>query len=83
MNLRNCIPSLVSGGLSLVAGCATSETDATAPTWHRDVRPIVETRCATCHTADSFAPFPLQTYGEVQALRAVVAAAVSSGEMPP
>lgn len=61
--------------------CTSSSTGSL--TWHRDVRSIVETKCATCHTSDSFAPFPLRTFAEAYAMRVAVANAVESREMPP
>ena len=82
MTHRHPSPLLLAAGIAF-AGCATTETDAEPLTWHRDVRPIVEAKCATCHTAGTFAPFPLGTFAEVSAVRALVANAVSSREMPP
>ncbi|MEM6996909.1 MAG: monooxygenase [Myxococcota bacterium] len=52
-------------------------------TFHRDIRPLVERHCVTCHTPGNIAPFPLQTYDEVLALRESVAAQVSALTMPP
>ena len=53
------------------------------PTWHQDVRPIVETSCASCHRAGGVGGFPLGTYDEVRLLKDAVADSVASRRMPP
>jgi hypothetical protein len=93
MSRRPALPSLLvmTSAIAIAAfpACKSSSTSAskssstTSQMWHRDVRPIVEAKCATCHTADSFAPFPLRTFAEVHAMRGAIAAAVESREMPP
>jgi peroxiredoxin/mono/diheme cytochrome c family protein len=45
---------------------ATSSSTATV-TYHRDVLPILQNRCQSCHRPGDVGPFPLQTYQ--QALR--------------
>ena len=52
-------------------------------TWHEHVAPIVRGRCARCHSDGAIAPFELQTYDDVFAMRDAVRAAVVSREMPP
>lgn len=59
------------------------EEVAQSPTWHADVRPIVEGRCQRCHRPGDIAPFPLTSYSEVFAQRALVRDAVVNGRMPP
>lgn len=52
-------------------------------TWHADVAPIVEARCARCHAPDAIGPFSLETYEEVFQLREAVRDAVVDRRMPP
>src|SRR4051812_3050706 len=33
-------------------------------TWHKDVAPIIQRKCATCHEAGNIAPFSLQTLAD-------------------
>lgn len=54
-----------------------------APTWHADVRPIVEGRCASCHSDGGVAPFALGSHEDVAAVGELVGNAVGSGAMPP
>jgi hypothetical protein len=73
-------------GLVLSAGCTASEDKIAAaegPTWHNDVRPLVESSCTSCHTADGVGSFSLETYEDVAALKDQVADAVSNRRMPP
>jgi len=66
------------GFLPLWAACAES-----GPEYHRDVRPIIEGRCVSCHADGAIAPFALQSYAEVQSVGPAVAHAVSARLMPP
>lgn len=54
-----------------------------AVTWHADVRPLVEARCATCHYDDGPGPYPLQSYDDVKSHAAVVRDAIVGRRMPP
>ncbi|MBM4380365.1 MAG: hypothetical protein FJ086_13880 [Deltaproteobacteria bacterium] len=54
-----------------------------APTWHGDVRPVVEGRCAGCHAAGGVAPFPLQDAAAVRAHAEAIVASVEARRMPP
>ncbi|MBZ0236804.1 MAG: monooxygenase [Deltaproteobacteria bacterium] len=54
-----------------------------APTYYRDVKPIVDRTCAGCHIADGVAPFPLTTYAEVELHKHQAQWAVEHGVMPP
>lgn len=53
------------------------------PTWHEDVKPIVEARCATCHSPGGIAPFALTTYDDAYTFRAEIAATTATHTMPP
>jgi hypothetical protein len=66
-------------------GCSTEPfaTDEDAPTYHRDVAPIVQRSCQGCHVAGGIAPFALSGYDEVQVASQRVAEATREGTMPP
>jgi hypothetical protein len=53
------------------------------PTYHRDIAPLVQEKCGSCHVQGGIAPFPLQTYSEVFILRTAIQAAVKARIMPP
>lgn len=52
-------------------------------TYHRDVRPIIEEKCAVCHVDGGIAPFPLENYESVKAVAAAALFSVDNGTMPP
>ncbi len=82
-------------GLSTIAvatlslGCANKpalpeiEAADDAPTWYRDIKPIVAQRCAGCHTAQGIGPFTLSSYEQAQSKAAALADSVQSRRMPP
>lgn len=69
---------------SLAAGCNGKDAEeAEAPTYTRDVAPIVDSRCAGCHEVGGIAPFSLTTYDEVSLYADLVARSVADRLMPP
>ena len=74
------------------SGAATAPTDAQAggdtatapaPTWHKDVAPIVLDRCGSCHSAGGIAPFVLDEAEAWSAWGKVALGAMKEGRMPP
>lgn len=56
---------------------------ANAPTWAKDVAPIVGARCVGCHDAGGSAPFALTREADVRKHGAMIAEVVGNGRMPP
>ncbi|MES1262564.1 MAG: thiol-disulfide isomerase [Acidobacteriota bacterium] len=54
-----------------------------APTYSKDVAPILFRHCADCHHANDIAPMSLLTYGEVKPWAASIREAVLLRKMPP
>ncbi len=52
-------------------------------TWYRDVLPIVQANCQTCHTTGGIGPFSLDRYEDAAPFAASMASAVERGTMPP
>lgn len=71
--------------LLLFAGCGGEDAGNAAPevTWHQDVRPIVEARCAGCHKAGGIGPFDLSTYAGTRAVAELVGMVTAARTMPP
>jgi hypothetical protein len=70
--------------LALVA-CGKDDTDVTAeggPTYYADVRPILDTNCARCHTDGGIAP-SFDDAEEVVARASLIQAYTQAGIMPP
>lgn len=62
---------------------ATRAADDTAPTYHRDVTPILQQHCQDCHRPGQVAPFPLLTYEHARKRAADLAAVTHARLMPP
>jgi mono/diheme cytochrome c family protein len=54
-----------------------------APTFNKDIAPILYANCATCHRPGEVAPFPLLTYQDASKRAALIAGAVGGRFMPP
>ena len=60
-----------------------SERQGTAPTFYRDVLPIFQQHCQTCHRPGEIGPMPLVTYDQTKPYAAKIARMTSSRQMPP
>jgi hypothetical protein len=56
---------------------------AAAPTFSKDVAPILLEHCATCHRAGQIGPMPLMTYDQARPWAKAIRTAVALGKMPP
>lgn len=71
-----------------LAGCngSTPADPSDAPTFHADIRPIVDANCVSCHNPEGIGPIDLRTGDDATASpswAAAAAAAVAAGRMPP
>src|SRR5215510_13632723 len=69
---------LASFALSLVATAAEN-----APTFNKDVAPVLQKRCQVCHRPGEAAPFSLLTYKDARPWAKAIQQAVVSRKMPP
>ena len=69
--------------LALAIALVAVACSAPAPSYHTDVRRIIDGRCAHCHYDGGLGPLALTTYDEVFAAREPIRSAVVSGTMPP
>jgi hypothetical protein len=65
------------------ASAASHARGATGPTFYRDVAPILQGHCQSCHRAGEIAPTSLVTYEEARAQAGAMAGAVHGRAMPP
>ena len=74
-----------------VLGFACSDPEVSSkPTWYRDVLPITQTHCMSCHTAGGVGSFSMdldpadpESYAGLQRAAKSIATAVRAGHMPP
>jgi hypothetical protein len=64
----------------VVAGCGRGRA---APTFSRDVAPLVYRRCTSCHRAEGSAPFPLVTHRDLARRAEQIGRVVERRIMPP
>ncbi len=67
----------------LVAGAALSATDKPAPTFYKDILPLLQEHCQSCHRPGEVAPMPLVTYEQTRPWAAAIAKSVEGKMMPP
>ena len=67
----------------MVPGGATAADAPKQVTFTKDVAPIFQAKCESCHRPDSMAPMSLRTYEEARPWVRSIAQRVSSRQMPP
>ena len=65
------------------ASSAPSTTPALQPTFYKNVLPILQQHCQSCHRPGEIAPMPFVTYQQTRPWAAAIRAAVQSHKMPP
>jgi hypothetical protein len=56
---------------------------STSPSFYKDVLPILQTRCQTCHRQGQMAPMPLETYRQVRPYASAIREVTKTCKMPP
>src|SRR5437879_5567087 len=77
--LRIGAMAVIALGVTGVCGAA----DNAAPTFTKDVAPIVYKNCAECHRPTMFAPMSLMSYDEARPYARAIKAKVLARQMPP
>jgi hypothetical protein len=86
--LKGLLAVLVFSALtcSLMMGGATASDTAPTPgkvTFYKDVLPILQNNCQTCHRPGEIAPWSFMTYEETRPLAAAIKLSVLTKKMPP
>jgi mono/diheme cytochrome c family protein len=71
------------GAVLFIASFLPVLSAAVAPTYYKDVFPILQNHCQECHRRGELAPMPLGTYGQVRPWAKAIRRAVLSRSMPP
>jgi hypothetical protein len=79
---------IVSGLLALIlmgmgGSLAQSPKKVDAPTFYRDVLPILQQRCQVCHREGGIAPMPFETYDQTRPFAGAIRRATQDRSMPP
>jgi hypothetical protein len=73
--------TLVVASISLLPTVVSAQGNA--PTFSKDVAPVLYTHCTGCHRPGEIAPMSLLTYEEARPWARAIAARVADGTMPP
>ena len=77
------LTALTRGGWAAALGVLFGSSCQAAPTFNRDVAPIVYLKCAPCHRPGQAGPFPLLSYEDVRKRARLIAQVTRSRLMPP
>ena len=75
--------SVMAGCFFLIVSLASLNAAQPRPSFYRDVLPILQGHCQSCHRPDAIAPFSLMTYRETRLRAQAIGAAGESRKMPP
>jgi hypothetical protein len=81
--VRKVLPLALLGALAVAILVARGGSAASGPTYNRDVAPILDAKCASCHRLGGIAPFALTTAAEAKAHAAGIVRMTKAGLMPP
>jgi len=70
-------------GLALVAAPAAAQQPTSPVTFTKDIAPIFQKACESCHRKDSLGPMSLVTYEEARPWARSIKARVAARQMPP
>ena len=73
----------VLGAGSWELGVSAHDPITTKVTWVREISPLLERRCGSCHRGGGYAGFSLETYEEARPWAVAIKEEVLAGEMPP
>src|ERR1700680_892208 len=75
--------ALVIGMAAMTTSIRATEGNSGTVTYNKDVLPILQKNCQTCHRPGEVAPMSLLTYSEARPWAKAIKAAVVSQKMPP
>jgi len=76
-----CLVGVMAASAALAADATSSSTSSV--TFNKDVLPILQANCQTCHRPGEIGPMPLLTYDGTRPWAKAIKAAVASRKMPP
>src|SRR5215510_14081744 len=87
MNLRAWLGAVAISSVAATslhfAHAADDPKPVAAPTYSKDVAPLIQRNCQVCHRPGEAGPFPMLNYKQVRPWAQAMKVAVESGKMPP
>jgi mono/diheme cytochrome c family protein len=83
--VRSCFGLIVAFVVATIfaATAASTSSEKASPTFYKNVLPLLQEHCQSCHRPGEVAPMPLVTYEQTRPWAPAIAKAVQSGMMPP
>lgn len=78
-----CATGLAFSGLVTAQGQTAASPTASSPTFHKDVEPIIQKECQSCHRPGQIGPMALMSYQQVRPWARAIKDKVLKREMPP
>ncbi len=75
--------TLLGGMVAVSAALAATTDSSTAPTYYKDVLPVLQSKCQGCHRPGEIGPMSLLTYQSTRPWAAAIKEAVLTRKMPP
>lgn len=69
--------------VQVCVGAATAASAQSAPTYSRDIAPILQEKCVTCHNPEGIGPMSLMTFDQVRPFAPIIKDRTSKRIMPP
>jgi hypothetical protein len=68
---------------TVLFAAATTPSGKSVPTFYKDILPLLQNHCQSCHRPGEVAPMPLVTYEQTRPWAPAIVTAIQSGMMPP
>jgi hypothetical protein len=75
--------AILGSWVTMAGVCAAQADTSAAPTFHKNIEPILQKHCQECHRPGEAGPMPLLTYAQTRPWAKAIRSAVLSGKMPP
>src|SRR6266704_6688840 len=79
----SCFTILLAAAVCALLNARAQEPNNPPPTFSKDVAPILQKHCQTCHRPGEAAPFPLLSYEQARPWAASMKVVVKQKRMPP
>jgi len=79
-----CAACSLAAAAALLPGAQTPRSSANAaPSFYRDMLPILQQHCQSCHRPGEIAPMPFETYAQTRPFASAIAEDARARKMPP
>ncbi len=83
LGLAGCTASSGDAGRGGAGAGGSTASGTNGPTFHKDVEPLLQAHCLSCHSEGQIGGFSLAAYDDAKKLAPLIAMRTASGTMPP